>query len=422
MVLTILLPHCYPKYNTMPKKAFTAAFIQAVKVEKRTEFFDEITSGLGLRVSPSGNKTFFYRYRHNNKIRRYKIGKFSSVMTLAKARKRADELRLEVKSGGDPQGKEQSIKSQSPRTFGELVIQYKAIHLPTLKESTQNDYENRLNIILKHFKKDRYLKDISRGDVFNFLESIKAPVQAQRIQAILSGVLNFAFNREWIEYNPATKIQLSSKKAKRDKPRKNIEFSEKQILKLWSAFDNYSKVTGSLFKLLLILGQRLSETRKMKWDELDLKNNVWFIPGSNTKNGKDHYVPLSELALEILDEMKTINGGRTFVFESPQIKNRPIGKSQKAAQRIRERTRVDDFNIHSLRTTSLTKMASLGVSQQVLSKVFNHTTDGEGSRITAIYNQYDYEKEKREAINRWNNHLYRILNSKEESNILKLSS
>lgn len=403
------------------KRLFTASFVGTIKVESRTEFFDTSTSGLGLRVSPSGNKTFFYRYRHNGRNRRYKIGKFSSVMTLKVAREMADELRLRVKKGEDPQGEEMSIKNSAPKTFGELVTHYKAIHLTTLKESTQQDYNNRIEIILNHFKKDRYLKDISRGDVFNFLESIKAPVQAQRIQAILSGILNFAFDRAWIEYNPATKIQLSSKKAKRNKPKKNIELSNEQIIKLWEGFEDYSHVTGSLFKMLLILGQRLGETRQMEWKELDLKKNLWTIPGSKTKNGLEHFVPLTGLALEVIEEMKLIAGDKTYVFESPLREGKPLGGSQKGAERIRERTKVTDFNIHSLRTTVATKMASLGVSPQVLSKVLNHKTSGEGSTITAIYNQYDYEKEKREALNRWNNQLVRILSNNENATIHKLA-
>lgn len=400
--------------------------IQALKAgykpENREEIFDKHTSGLGLRVSPTGNKTFFYRYRHNGRIRRYKIGKFSKAMTLAAARERADELRLEVKKGGDPQGEEQSIKSQVPRTFGELVTQYKTVHLSTLKQSTQNDYENRIEIILKHFKKDRYLKDISRGDVINFLESIKAPVQAQRIQAILSGILNYAFNRDWIEYNPATKIQLSTKKAKRNKPKKNIDLSNEQVLALWNGFDKYSKVTGSLFKILLVLGQRSGETRQMEWTEIDLNKKLWTIPRTKTKNGLEHFVPLTGLAIEIIEEMKPISEHKTFVFESPTLIGKPLGASSKAAERIRERTKVSDFNIHSLRTTAATKMASLGVSPQVLSKVLNHKTSGEGSTITAIYNQYDYEKEKREALNRWNNKLVRILNNSTGAKIHKIGA
>lgn len=396
------------------------SWIKSKKVDKRTEFFDKNTSGLSVRFSPNGNKTFYYRYRHNGRSRRYKIGKYSTVMTLSIARRKVDELRLEVKRGGDPQGEEKSIKNLSPKTFGELVSQYKEIHLSTLKDSTQNDYKNRIEIILNYFKKDRYIKDISRGDIFNFLESIKAPVQAQRIQAILSGILNFAFNRDWIEYNPATKIQISTKKAKRGKPKKNVELSEEQIIKLWNGFDNYSKITGALFKILLVLGQRSGETRQMEWKELDLKKKLWTIPPTKTKNGLEHFVPLSGLALDVIDEMKLLNGSKTFVFESPQIEGKPLGASEKAAERIRERTQVSDFNIHSLRTTVATKMASLGVSPQVLSKVLNHKTSGAGSTITAIYNQYDYEKEKREALNRWNNKLVRILSNKAGVNVLKI--
>lgn len=406
----------------MPKKKLTAAFVESVKVKKRTEYYDEVTSGLGLRVSPSGNKTFFFRYRYNGRNRRYNIGKYSRVITLKTARDRVDELRVQVKKGGDPQGEEQSIKNTSPKSFGELVDQYRANHLPKLKESTREDYENRIDQILKNISPGRYLKDIDRGDIFNYLDSkaTTAPVQAQRIQAILSGIFKFALNRGWVEFNPASNINIKGKAKTADY--KNVELSDEQIIKLWDAFTEYKNPTGALFKLLLILGQRSGETRLMKWSHVDTNEKLWVIPKTDTKNGLEHYVPLSEMALIVLDGVKRISGDKIYVFESPVKTGHPLGSSTKAAERIRERSGVNDFNIHSLRTTAATKMAKLGTSQQVLSKVLNHKNSGEGSAITAIYNKYDYEEEKRRALNAWGNYLSKIIAGESGSNILKMSS
>lgn len=406
----------------MPKKSLTASFVKSIKVDKQTEYYDETTPGLGLRVSPGGTKTFFYRYRYNDKNRRYSIDRFSKAFTLSDARMKVDELRSYVKRGGDPHGEEQAQKraiESEPKTLKQVIKHYKEKHLPTLKQSTQDDYTARMNSIIlgegkKEIKKrgfdgDRYINDIKRHEILDFLDSIAltAPTNAQRIQAILSGLFKFAKDREWVEVNPASEIRLK-RKIKKKKKWQNVAFDNKQIRELWDAFDNHAEPVGSLFKMLLITGQRSGETRMMKWSNINLNKQVWTIPASDTKNGIEHFVPLSEMALDLLDSLKPWSSGE-FVFESPVNKGEPVGPAQKSAQRIRKAHDLNAFNIHSLRTTFATRQAGLGTPPQVLSKLLNHKKPGEGSTITAIYNRYDYDDEKRVAMNKWCNELNRII-------------
>lgn len=395
----------------MAKKKFTASFIDSVKVDKQTDFYDEHTSGLGLRVSPGGAKTFFYRYRFNGKNRRYTIDRYSNTFRLTDARTRVDELRSYVKKGGDPHGEIRAKKNKAPKTLNECIEVYKEKHLPKLKESTRVDYERRIKLILKGLVKDRYMKDIQRYEILDFLEEYP-PVQGQRIQAILSGVFKFSLNRGWVDANIATNINLTSKHTKRKKKWQNTAFDDQQIRTLWKAFSEHPEPNGSLFKILLILGQRSGETRKMKWKDVDFDKQLWTIPKTDTKNGTEHYVPLPKIALDILDRLKQLTSNDKYVFASPVKEHSPVGHGQKAAQRIREDYKIEEFNIHSLRTTFATRQAGLGTPPQVLSKLLNHKKPGEGSTITAIYNKYDYEDEKRIAINRWCNELHRIVSGK----------
>lgn len=410
----------------MPKTKLTHQSIVGLSTpEKPTEYYDTQETGLILRLSKAGTKTFAYRYQIGDKKRRMTLGKFPAI-SLAEARQRVQKIKVQVNDGIDPQVEKKRKKrkrAEKKITLLYAINEYKKRHLPGLKQSTQNDYENRIKHIVKGQGKgitksrglppDLELKDIKRHEILELLEGIakSAPTQAQRVQAIISGVYSFSIDRGWIDINMARNINFKARKRRKKKKWQNIEFDNQQIRQLWKSFCEYNQTVGAWFKLLMILGQRAGETRKMKWKHINWKKKEWYIPGENAKNDHSHYVPLNDMALNVLKEMKKLSGKKAYVFSSPVKKDIPIGHQQKAAERISERSEIEDFNIHSLRTTVLTRMAALGVPPQVLSKYFNHKTSAVGSKITAIYNKYDYSGEKREAAEKWGLELSRILNN-----------
>lgn len=425
----------------MPRIRLDHQTISGMKApEKPTEYYDshEKSTGLILRLSKAGTKTFAYRYDVGDKKKRITLGKFPGL-SLSAAREKVQKLKVDINDGKDPQAEKVKRKRERevrPITLKEVIDHYKEKHLPRLKQSTQADYKNRIKHILKGegsksktqkrgLDPAQPIKDIKRYQVIDFLESIAttAPVQAQRLQAILSGVFKFALNRGWVDKNLASNINLAGKRKNRRKKWQNKAFEDDEIEMLWFAFNGYSEPTGSLLKMLLILGQRAGETRKMKWSDIDPKKQIWRIPATDTKNGLEHDVPLNQLAFNVLDDMKDLNGDKSYVFASPVSKDDPIGHFQKAAQRIRERNEIlKDFNIHSLRTTVATQLAQLGTPPQVLSKILNHKKPGEGSIITAIYNKYDYDEEKKSALQNWSNKLISIIqNGNKKANIIKMA-
>lgn len=412
----------------MPKVKLSHQSILAMKApDKPVEYYDAEETGLILRLSAAGSKTFAYRYDIGDKKKRVSIGMFPGI-SLAEARRKVQKLKVKINDGLDPQAQKEKKKRErtiEPKTLKQVIDSYKEIHLPTLKKSTQQDYKYRINHLLKGegTKKTRKrgfdpgipIKSIKRFEVMEFLDKIakSAPVQAQRMQALLSGIFKFAKDREWVEINVANEITIKRKKKRHKRKWQNVEFSDNQIQKLWTVFNVHPEPVGSLLKILMILGQRSGETRKMKWEDIDLKNKLWTIPAEDTKNGEEHYVPLPHMAIEVLNALSQNNKG-IYVFESHIKKGEPVGSAQKTAQRIRKKSGVKDFNIHSMRTTAATRLAGLGTPPQVLSKILNHKRPGEGNIITAIYNRYDYEKEKRNALSRWSYELDRIINKESE--------
>jgi len=395
----------------MPKKILTASFVSTVKVDTRTEFYDSSTSGLGLRVSPTGKKSFFYRYRYKGKTKRYHIGEFSKITTLAAARNKVEEMRLHIKKGGDPQGEEKNYKQADFKTLSQALDEYEQKYLPNLKPSTQQNYKIRIGYIRKGLNPNKYIKDFERYEIIDFLDEVKktAPVNAQRIQAILSGLFKFSKDRAWVTENIANRITLINA---RERERDRV-YTDDEIRRLWKEFEKQSEPVQSIFKILLILGQRSGEIRKMKWADIDFKKQLWVIPKADTKAGNTHYVPLPDKAIQILEYLKPRTGNSKFVFESPVKQNSHIEYIQYASKRIRKLSKVEGFRIHDLRRTVATRMAEINTPPQVLSKILNHSTPGSGSAITAIYNRYDYAEEKRTALNRWAIELDRILTGRE---------
>ncbi len=124
----------------MQTKKLTHTYIKNIDPpDRRIEIYDELIDNLAVRVTPTGYKTFIYRYGAKGK--RYTIGKFPNV-GLAEARDIAKGLAADIAKGKDPQEeKKTKRKKKDLPTFGELVEEFKKLHLPTLRESTRKEYE-----------------------------------------------------------------------------------------------------------------------------------------------------------------------------------------------------------------------------------------------------------------------------------------
>jgi len=168
--------------------------------------------------------------------------------------------------------------------------------------------------------------------------------------------------------------------------------------------------------LCLVTGQRVGEIAGMGRDELDLAGRAWSLPGSRTKNGHGHLVPLSDLAMAVICEALADAGDSPFVFPcgegslAPAAVSRTIGRAHQASEdRPLGRFQIAHFTAHDLRRTALTAMARLGVSPTVLGFVANHRTMTRGGITMGVYVHYSYEREKRAALDLWAERLAAII-------------
>lgn len=389
----------------MPKFKFDHHQLESLGPEHKTiEYFDVITSGLGMRVSVKGTKSFFYRYRFHGKNKRFNIGSFPGI-SLKLARQRALELKVSVSNGVDPQLVKEKKKAPPPKVvlFADIVEAYMQNYLPSLRKATAREYERIIAKELMPLLRHKPVEKIERRELVHLLEAIGnhrgAKTLANRVRSVLSSVYSFGVDTGRVQFNPVLTIKKTQKEVSRDRI-----YSKEELKTLWDAFEAQEEPISSYYKCLLILGQRAGETRRMKWEDVDLKKEIWIIPKEETKAARMHIVPLPKIATELLTHLKSISSD-TYVFESSRKSDRPIRWTHKASARIREQSGVYDFKIHDLRRTMASSLAELGISRTMIGKVINHKGISGDSSVTAIYDRYDYLVEKREALERWSQHM-----------------
>ena len=174
----------------------------------------------------------------------------------------------------------------------------------------------------------------------------------------------------------------------------------------------------------LVTAQRVGEVAGMVHSEIDLAAREWrLLTGSRTKNGHPHIVPLSDLAIGIIKEAMAEAGETGAIFPSGAGSLLPLAVAQaiyraNKTSKTRERGRfgIAPWSVHDLRRTALTGMARLGVAPIVLGHVANHRTTTRAGVTLAVYSQYIYDKEKREALNLWADRLAAIVRGAGASN------
>ena len=255
----------------------------------------------------------------------------------------------------------------------------------------------------------RKAKDITRRDVITLLDEIVergAPIQANRTLAVIRVMFNFAISRDIIDATPVAMVKAPSKENQRDRV-----LSADEIRTFWNGLDKASMREGTklVLKLQLVTAQRKGEIVGAAWSEIDEEQKVWTVPTSRSKNGKAHSVPLSPLALSLFQEARDLAGDSPWLFPAPNdhgpIHPRSINN---ALYNAHPPINVDNMTPHDLRRAAASFMTSLGISRLTVSKILNHAESG----VTAVYDRYAYDAEKRHALDTWAAHLEGILSGK----------
>lgn len=406
----------------MARKKLTARTVASLKPKAaRYHVFDADTRGLAVRITPQGTKTWVFYYRHAGKLRMLTLGPLSPKLGLAEARIRALNARTDVADFLDPGAEKAEAKLDATSTIAKLVETYKADPAVNAKRSWAEECRVLDKDILPTWG-DRPVKDITRADVRALVnakatgtEGTKgAPVMANRLLAHVSHLLNYALDLDLLDANPAArlpKLPVASRERvlTRDEVRALWRYVTKgEIPKAppetpagqLPSSPRWSEGMRDLFAVLLLTGQRLGEVARMRWTDLDLRAAWWTLPARATKNGQAHRVPLSKPSLAILKRRRPETdedaARQVYVFSTIPGSN-VYDRSRKAMARLVRAFKLSDARAHDVRRTVATGLGELGTAPHIISAILNHTN---GS-VTAVYNRFKYDAEKRAALDKW---------------------
>jgi integrase len=383
----------------MPKVNLTDRFCATVTARSITDFFDIKTKGLNLRVSPSGSKSWAVMFTSpdTEKRARMMLGTYPAT-SLATARTLAIEAHSKVEAGDDPRAVAGSYNAYM--TVAMLIESYIAKHAGTIK--TGKALAQRLRSDVLPIMGNVKLAELHRRDVQRVLDQINergSPQSERKVFGDIRSMIRWAVSRGDLEHD-----MMQGMKAPGVSPPRERFLTEEEIAALWEAWPTLlpPRVTLAL-KLALVTGQRIGEVTGMTEDELDLRKAVWTIPASRAKNGSQHVVPLTAMALELIKEARrtTING-RLF----PGLSSMKIGQQ---VIRYRDRLPVLDWAAHDLRRSVCTHLAKMGVPVLHIGAVANHRQVTKAGVTLSHYVQHDYAKEKREALELWADRLSAIV-------------
>jgi integrase len=382
---------------------------------KRTTFNSTVVVGLVLEVMPSGNRSWRVRYRtgggRRGLTRTFTIGD-ASVIKLGPAVDKAREVLAAVQlEGRDPQAERQV----SDKTFDALFTDWLERHAKIKKKSWGHDKAMYVRHVQSRLGR-MAAEDIKRRDVVAALDDIArvaSGIQANRAQALISAVLNWAVNEGRLDVSPTFRIPKRGAETARERT-----LSANEISLFWNnlADGPLGLKIERVLRLALLTGQRRSEIAEAQKAELDLSahNPSWIIPGARTKNGILHMVPLTPLAAQLFSEAIS-DSPTSLVFPGRGSTDNAIDPHAvtRAMRRLTLKLSIKNATVHDLRRTVGTNLARLGVSKDIRARVLNHV-DGARNVTDAVYNRHEFAVEKRAALNLWEIELKRIFSISSE--------
>jgi len=373
--------------------------IASLKAEEGQRVVIAVASGAGgglcIEVRSGGRaKTWLYRYRLNNKARKFTLGSYPA-MSLAVARTEHGKAVAMVKVGEDPAvaARAAKVKRLAMPTFDaffEEWLAWKQVAKPA-RESTVEAYRHTHRLYISKGVGSLLLKDVTRAVLFAHLSKVRGrSIQAARKGlTICAQMLDHAVNLELIELNPARTIKPSTIGADAPPPRQRWLCRE-EVVTFWQGLSEggYHPAQANCLRLILLTGVRRGEATGMTWDQII--GNKWVIPASNAKNGKEHTVTLHQMALEIIAHQRAINCGSPWVFEA--IREHEAGQGHidgNALRWVLNKVRAlampqsELFTVHDLRRTFASCCAEyLDANESVIELALNHS---KRDRLVATY-------------------------------------
>jgi integrase len=399
------------KYK-MPIK-FSDRFIDSLSCppnKKDCLVFDKDVKGLGLRITVTGNKHFLVQWhdRITHKKCRMPLGTWGSI-TLKDARDAAKIKLGEVAKGDNPieilhaeEAEEVERQKELKLKLDDLIHEWEKQHLSQRSLRYKREAVRSLKRGFQEYLKLPAIR-LNKKDVVDTLDYIakySGETLAARLCSYGRAMYQWALQRDKVNENPFEKLPFKTVKSQRERV-----LNDEEVGKVYKAATAIPYPFGPYHRLLALTGQRVNEVARMQWSEISKDHSTWTLPLARAKNKRGHIVHLNQPARDILKgikELPAFNKKSEYVFTITG--KTPISGFSKAKRKLNEASGVKDWVEHDWRRTLVTGLAAMGVDHIVADKLLNHQ-EGVLSSIARVYQKNDYLPERKEALDKWANHV-----------------
>jgi integrase len=248
--------------------------------------------------------------------------------------------------------------------------------------------------------RDRPIEEIDQRDIIALLNGLDStPYMKNRVLAAVRKLFNWAASQAIVTSVPVFKGLAAEEQSR------NRVFDDDEIKTLWNAAAVYP--FGPALRLMFTTGARRSEIFDLTWREIDMGKKMWTLPAERAKNGVRHELPLSDLAVEVLESLPRLEG--PYLFSTTSGKKPFRGYSKAKGDLAADLDFDEPWRLHDLRRSVGSGLQALRFSRDVIGAVLNHA---KGGGATPIYMRHDYSHEKLEALTAWGRRLEQIITGK----------
>jgi integrase len=393
----------------MPKQIVPLTELQ-VRRAKGSDRPYKLADGKGLyvQVMPNGARYWRMKYRFDGKEKVASFGVYPEV-TLAGARDACLAARKQLAAGVDPSAHKHELKRaraiEAASTFEIVAREWFESQKGGWTEVYAGKVINSLEIDAFPKIGTKPIGDIEAPHMLEIVRAIEARGVRETAKRVLQrsrAVFQYGIMTGRCSRNPAADIDAETVLKKGAGVKHMARVKPVEIPQLMRDIAAYSgdRVTQLALQFMAPTFVRTTEMINAEWTEIDEKAREWRIPAERMKMRDPHIVPLSRQAIEVIDELKKLNGAERHLFYSVQGR-KPISNNTMlfALYRMGYKSRMTG---HGFRGLAATVLRELGYSRDVVDRQLAHA---ERNQVTAAYVHAEYLPERRKMMQEWAEYL-----------------
>ena len=356
----------------MPIHKLSKSVVENIEpLETDVVVWDEALPGFGVRIKPSGVRSYIVQYRNRltGASKRMTIGQHGPLLTFDQAKRQARTILADAMRGLDPAEAQRSARGAP--TVRNLTSDYIERHaVPNKRPKGVKDDRAMIDKVILPKLGKRKVAEIARRDI-EALHIARAdrPYRANRVLALLSKMFNLAVEWGWRPDNPVRGVKRFQEE-KRDR-----WLSDQELERLWRVLENHpNRRAANAIQLQLLTGARLGEVLSAGREAFDLERGVWTKPSHQTKQRKTEHVPLSPQALDLVASiLGKQDPGEPWLF-SGNVPGQPLKDIKKFWSGVMRQAGLEGYRRHDNRHTYASHLVSGGLSLEIVGRLLGHTS------------------------------------------------